>query len=418
MVSVPPPLRADVLVVGAGLTGLACATRLHRAGRDVHVVEASDAVGGRVRTDRVDGFLLDRGFQVLLTAYEELQSQADLDSLNLRAFDPGSLIWTGRRMERLADPWRAPGAAVASVRARVGTMGDKLKVAGLRRRLLAASPQACFAGPDRSTLEELEAAGFTPGFIDGFFRPFLGGVFLERELQTSARLFRYYFRCFSEGAAAIPADGMQRLPESLAAPLAGRITLNAPVQAVRPDGVMLADGTPVEASRVVLATDGSAAATLTGAACPVFKPAITAYFAAPSAPVREALLVLDGEGNGPVNHLAVMSNVAPEYAPEGHHLISASGVGAATSDSEGFPASAISQLERWFGPQVHTWRHLRTYRIPHALPRHDGGSFEWDPEPRVRGDGLVVVGDYTVFGAIQGALLAGRRAAEAVLGPR
>ena len=231
--SAPLPDSADVVVVGAGLSGLSCALLLERAGVNVHVVEAADAVGGRVRTDEVDGFLLDRGFQVLLTAYEEVQSQVDLPRLDLRSFDPGSIIWNGRSLEQLGDPFRNPTSAMASLSAKVGSLGDKMKVAGLRRRLTAGTVADCFAGPERSTQEELQAEGFSADFIDTFFRPFLGGVFLERELRTSASLLRYYFRCFAIGDATLPAGGMQRLPELLASPLEERITLNTPVSSNR-----------------------------------------------------------------------------------------------------------------------------------------------------------------------------------------
>lgn len=415
MTSAPVPDRAAVLVVGAGLSGLACARILNEQGVDVHVLEASDGIGGRVRTDAVDGFLLDRGFQVLLTAYQEVRDQVGLERLDLRVFDPGSLVWTGTSMERLGDPWRDPSSALASLRAGVGTLGDKMKVGALRRRVLSLTPEACFQGEDRSTRRELEAWGFSPGFIDRFFTPFLGGVFLERELETSARLFRYYFRCFSAGEAALPAGGMQRLPGLLAEGLAGRITLGAPVISVEPGGVTLEGGARVAAGRVVLATDGTAAAGLLGGRPPAFKGTVTAYFAAVEAPTRHPLLVLDGEGTGPVNHVAVLSNVAPEYAPPGRHLVSVSGVGGAAADPEAFRRGAQPQLRRWFGPGVDAWDHLRTYAVPRALPVHPPGSVDGTGEPREREDGLLVTGDHTAFGAIQGALLAGRRTAERIL---
>ena len=208
---------------------------------------------------------------------------------------------------------------------------------------------------------------------------------------------------------------MGRLPDLLAEPLAGRITLRAPVTSVSGAGVTVEGGTTVQAGQVVLAADGAAAAGLLGEKPPMYKPAVTSYFAAADAPTRHPILVLDGEGTGPANHVAVLSNVAPEYAPEGRHLVSVSGVGAAARDPEAFRRKAPPQLRRWFGPGVEAWEHLRTYAIPHALPMHPPGSVDGTGEPLTRDDGLLVTGDHTAFGAIQGALLAGRRTAERIL---
>lgn len=408
------PERVDLLVIGAGLSGLTCARRAHEEGLDVLVLDAADAVGGRIRTDVIDGFRLDRGFQVLLTAYDELHTQVDLDSLDLKPFTPGSTIWNGRSLETLGDPFRIPSSALASARARVGSLDDKLRVARLRRRLLASPPEAAFDGPERSTLEELRAEGFSDAFIDQFFRPFLGGVFLERELETSSSLFRYYFRCFAAGDAAVPAEGMQRLPEAMAESLQGRILLDTSARTISDGQVTLDDGSTIAAAQIVLAADANAAAKLGGSAPPGFKPTITSYYAAPSAPVAEALLVLDGEGSGPVNHVGVMSNVSSAYAPAGQHLIAVSGVGEAAEDAATFPNQAKAQLTLWFGPEVERWDHIKTYQIRHALPQHPAGFAEHRP-PRRATNGAWLAGDYTDFGAIQGAIRSGRTIAESLI---
>lgn len=413
--STAPPEHVRVLVVGAGLAGLSCARHLLAGGVEVHLVEASDAVGGRVRTDEVEGFRLDRGFQVLLTAYDAVWELVDREELDVHPFQPGSLVYREGRLHELGDPFRRPSAALASVRAPVGSLGDKLRVAGLRRTLLSSPPAEAFEGPRRTTLEELRGHGFSEDFIDGFFRPFLGGVFLDRELAAPAALFRYYFRCFAAGDAVLPRGGMQRLPELMAAPLSGRLSLNTRVRAVRPDGVTLDDGVTVSADQVVLATDGVTTAHLLGEAqAPTFKGTVTAWFTAPEDPVGRPILVLDGEGEGPVNHLAVNSAVTASVAPPGSSLIAASGVNEVADDPESFAAGARRQLERWFGrDSVAGWRHLHTHHVPRALPRQTPEEVA-NPAPAIRPDGIAVAGDTRDYGAIQGAILSGRRVAAAV----
>ena len=202
-------MAADVTVIGAGLAGLACAKVLLARGLQVDLVEASDRVGGRVRTDSHQGFLLDRGFQVLPTAYPECRKSLDYKALDLKAFYPGALVWFEGKFHKVADPWRHPADAVASLGNSVGTFADKLRVSGLRDSVRQGTVEGLFERPDQTTLASLEARHFSHSMIDRFFRPFFGGIFLERELRTSSRMFEFVFRMFSEGNTALPVKGIE-----------------------------------------------------------------------------------------------------------------------------------------------------------------------------------------------------------------
>ncbi len=412
--SAPLPSRCDVIVIGAGLAGLACARYLQAGGAAVHVLEAADAVGGRVRTDEIDGFRMDRGFQVLLTAYDEVWRLVDREELRLGVFDPGSLIWTDGALHLLADPFRSPAALSGALRAPVGTLGDKLKVAKLRAELMAMGDERAMDGPQHDTLAELRRRGFGQDFIDTFFRPFLGGVFLDRSLSVPTSLFRYLFRCFAVGDAAIPAGGMGRLSEAIARPLAGCVTLASRVVDLDATSVTTVGGERVEADHVVVATDAADASELSSELSPAWAGTVNAWFAAPRPPVEKPLLVLDGAGDGPVNHLAVVSEVADGLAPEGWSLIAAAGVGAAAADPDGFADRARPQLRSWFGGQVDVWRHLHTHHVPRALPQRDAGR-PLEARPLRDARGVYFAGDDREFAAIQGALRSGRRVAEAIL---
>jgi phytoene dehydrogenase-like protein len=409
----------DVVVVGAGLAGLACALRLHEAGASVRVLEASDGVGGRVRTDDVDGFLLDRGFQVLLTAYPETRRVLDYTALDLRPFLPGALVRRSGHFHELSDPWRRPDRAWRSLTAGVGTLPDRLRMARLRARVRRGSLEELFRRRETSAAERLHAEGFSAEMIESFFRPFFGGILLDRSLSASSRMLEFVFRMMAEGDVAVPAAGMQAIPDQMAARLpAGTVRLGARVAAVSPRETRLDSGETMAADAVVVATEGPEAARLAGTPSPGSLPVTCLYFAAERAPLEEPILVLDGDGEGPVNNLCVPTRVTPSYAPPGATLVSASVVGGAAGDAVevALEGAVRRQLEGWFGKEVRGWRHLRTYRVLHAQPEQRPGVLEPVERPVRLGDGLFVCGDHRDTASLHGAMLSGRRAAEAVLG--
>ena len=404
----------DVVIVGAGLSGLSCAYELKRQGTSCVLLEVSDGIGGRARTDEMDGFLLDRGFQVLLTAYPEAQRVLDYPALKLRAFEPGALIRCNGRFRRIADPWRRPFTALTTVFSSVGTIADKLKLARLRNRLGGTNMQSDSA-PETTTIQYLTDKGFSQLMIQQFFRPFFGGIFLESELATSARMFEFVFYMFSIGEAALPSSGMG----AMAAQLAGRlpatsIRLRQQASKITPGAVTLVSGEEIRTRAVVVATDNRTAANL----LPEVERTPTRgtfcfYFAARQSPISDALLVLNGEGRGPINNFCVPTIVAPSYAPEGQHLMSATVLGSAGRDATTLLDPVRAQLTDWFGKQVSEWRFLRTYWIPDALPALRTHSPE-NQDAEVR-PGIYVCGDHRETASINGALASGRRAASAVL---
>ncbi len=396
---------APVAIVGAGLAGLSCAVALHDAGVPVQVFEASDGVGGRVRTDHVDGFTLDRGFQVALTAYPEMHRQLDMGALDLRAFDPGALVWRDGKGAVVGDPFRRPTTALSTATAPIGSVFDKARIGLLRRRLRGVHPVQLLRGPDRSTRQALGDAGFSDTIIERFFRPLVGGIQLDPDLNDSRRMFDIIFRMLADGDSAVPAAGMQAIPEQLAARLpASAVRLDARVAATTARSVTVDGGDEVEAAAVVVATEGPAAARLLDIGDVESKSVGAVYFAAAEAPVDSKLVVLDGTGRGPVLNVAVMSNVAPTYAPAGRHLVVAAMPGQV---EESIESAAQAQLRSWWGPVVDTWEHLRTYRIEHGQPRQ---LPPFHPKrPVVLPDGRFVCGDHRDTASIQGAMYSGRR---------
>lgn len=382
--------QSDVIIVGGGLAGLCCARRLQQCGIECKLLEAGDAVGGRVRTDQHDGFLLDRGFQIYLAGYPEGKRVLDLEALELMPFTRGALVRYKNRFHRVADPRSNFFAALKSLFNPVGSFRDKV-------RLLSLYNDSFRDGPDESTADYLRrSAKLSDAMIDRLFRPFFGGVFLERDLNSSSRLFRFLFRTFANGPGTIPAAGMQAIPEQIANGLsADTVQCHSRVTKIGPGQVQLADGAEWEARAVVVATDVSDAVGLSVPvdSVPDWKGTVTLYFSADTSPTVEPILVLDGDGVGPINNLVDLSAAAPGYAPAGKSLIAASTVGIPDWSDEQLETKAREQLKGWFGSDVAAWKLLRVYRIPRALPVQAAGDLEpWQRPVRLR-PGLYVCGD-------------------------
>jgi phytoene dehydrogenase-like protein len=406
----------DVAIIGAGLAGLACGRHLADAGVSFQIIETSDGVGGRVRTDQFEGFLLDRGFQVLLTAYPEAQRTLDYQALDLKKFTPGALSWFAGRLNKLIDPWRTPGGWGEAFSSDFGSFFDKLRILRLRSHLRSSSIEKIFQRPETSTKEALRSAGFSDEFIHRFFRPFFGGILLDGELKSSSRMFEFVFKMLSEGDIAVPATGMGAIPAQLAALLPPEaIRFNTHAESLHENELTLHGGESLRARAIVVAADAPAAAHLVGEAEPASRSVSCFYYSADEPPIPRPLLVLNGDGAGPVNNFAVLSQVAPSYAPPGKSLVSVTVLGTQQLTDQQLSGFVIAQMKNWFGPVVSSWRYLRSYRIPHAQPQQYPGTLEPPQRPvRVR-PGVYVCGDHRDNASIQGAMLSGRRAAEAVV---
>ena len=391
-------MTVDVLVVGAGLAGLACARALQGSGLSVTVLEKDERVGGRIQTDAVDGLLLDRGFQVFNTGYPEAQRVLDFGALDLRAFDPGALVRSGSRLHRVGDPRRLPTWALSTATAPIGSVKDKAALAITAARAVLGPVRA---RREQTTYDALRSRGLSDQTIDRFLRPFLSGVFLESELETSSRFLDLVLRSFGRGTQAVPAAGMGAIPQQLAQGL--DVELGTSVRTVGPGRVD--DRT---ARAVVVATAApQAAALLPGLAVPRMNGVTTHYFLAGQAPLREKAIVLDADRRGPVANTVVLTNAAPSYAP-GQVLVSASVV-----DGDAGETAVRTHLSWLYGGEVASWQHVRRYDIRDGVPdmRPPLGDLR---RPVRLEPGLYICGDHRDTGSIQGALVSGRRAAAAV----
>ncbi|MBQ0903891.1 FAD-dependent oxidoreductase [Micromonospora sp. U21] len=403
--------ETDVVIVGGGLAGLAAARRLHRAGVPWRLLEAGSRLGGRVATDAVDGYLIDRGFQVLNTAYPRLGTLLDTDRLDLGYFTSGVLVRKGDDLLRLVNPLREPTGGPRTALAGVGSLLDRLRFAALATGCATLPASRLLSAPETSAEMALGRAGLSDAFIEELLRPFLSGVLIDRELATSSHVLAMVLRSFARGRIGLPAEGMAALPRAVADPLpADLIALDAPVAEVAPCRVRTQAG-DIRCRAVVVAVDPPAAAALLPALATVRMHSYTTYYhSAPEPPLTEPILLVDGDRRETVANTVVLSNAAPTYAPTGRHLVATSVVGP-TAPSE--PA-VRAELTRLYGRSTADWTHLTTVAVPDALPAAP------PPQGRLRkpvtlGEGLFVAGDHRDSPSIQGALTSGWRAAGAVL---
>ena len=415
-----------VVVVGAGLAGLVAARRLAASGADVTVVERRSTVGGRVRTETRDGFTLDRGFQVLFTAYPAVRRELDLDALDLRYFRPGAVIARPGSRSVLSDPLRDLRAAPASVRNAEVTLSDKLRTLLLRQHVGTRTESEIFRTTDRSIRSYLRDWGFSEDYIEHFVAPFYGGITLDRSLSSSKRVFEYTFKMLSTGSTAVPAAGMQAVPEQLADAArdeGATVRLGERVESVQSDGdgaVVTTGRESLEADAVVVATDPKEARRLTGVGSVPTEAhgCVTQYYTLPSGSGLDAgkRIMLNAPNPDP-NTVVPLSTVAPEYAPTGTELLNATFLGAAAQDEseEELFEKTRRTLEAWYPERYFDdLELLHTDYVSFAQFAQPPGVHESLPDARDAPGRAYLAGDYTAWSSIQGAMRSGKEAADAV----
>jgi phytoene dehydrogenase-like protein len=410
-----------VIIVGAGLAGLTCAKVLSERGAQVVVFEASDGVGGRIRTDEKEGFLLDRGFQVYFTAYPVARRHLDHDALDFRSFDPGAIICRGEKKSILSDPLRDPKALPPSLLSDAATIRDKLRTAGLAAKSLSAGSPSdeADAGEDISTLEYLRASGLSERYIDSFYRPFYGGVFLHRSLYTSSRAFRFTFRMLATGKTVVPARGMGEIPKQIAAHLPEEaVRLNSTVDSLLREGDSVVGvrvgGEEHEADAVVVATEAPVAGELTGETVPEGSVGEVCLYYETSGLSSGKKVLLNAAEDAFVNNAVVISNVSERYAPHGHHLLYAVALAGLDSPDAELYRRGVEDLSSWY-PEVDL-RPLSLRRIPYGQFAQPPGIHGMLPRNRTATPGLFLAGEYTEDASINGSMLSGEKAAGEVLG--
>ncbi|MET9851162.1 NAD(P)/FAD-dependent oxidoreductase [Streptomyces ossamyceticus] len=434
----------DVIVVGAGVAGLAAAGHLTRAGLTTTVLEAAPAIGGRMSTEKIDGFRLDRTAQLLSTSYPELRRTPGLDTLPLRPFAPGVLLYADGHHHRAGatPPLRSARGALTAARAlasaprlprnggraqgrlqarpagvrpgRLGAPADQSRLAMALARLAATAPERLATRAELPIAEALATRGFPPRTIDGFVRPLLAALLADPALRTSSRCADLALHAFATGRLCLPEGGADTLPELLAAALPpGTVRTGVTATAISTTSVTTADHGELPCRAVVLATDArSAAELLPGLRVPDFHPVTVLHHATDELPPGEGALILDADRGGPVSHTAVISQVDPTRAPAGRALITSTVLGT-PPDAAHLDATVRAQLARLYRTSTARWELLAVHHEPEAVPAMPAPHDLRRPVRLL--DGLYVCGDHRDTSTVQGALHSARRAAHAVL---
>ena len=410
-------MKPTITIIGAGISGLTAAVYLHQKGYKIQILEASNRAGGRIKTDILDGFRLDRGFQVLLTEYPETKALLDYEKLNLKRFLPGAtVLYDGGQFE-IADPFRRPTATFATLFAPVGSLKDKINTFFLKTKLVKIAVSDVFKQPEVDTISQLKKYGFSLKMIDRFYKPFFSGIFLENDLKTSSNMFDFVMKMFSEGDAAIPELGMEEIPKQLAAMLpANSIQYNVKVSAIEDNKIICEDGTTLEAEKIIIATEATGiVGNYISKEKQNFHQVTNVYFEAIAAPTRKAVVVLNASTNKKwVNNLTVMSNISNKYSPPGKVLISISYNGIPSIEDATLAENMKIELKKWYKNQVDDWKMLKTYRIKYALPNQEKVSNEVPNSEIKINENLFICGDHLLNGSINAAMKSGRLVAELI----
>ena len=394
------------IVVGAGISGLSCALELEKNGYHVQILEKENHPGGRVHSDVINGYILNRGFQVLQTGYPETKRLLDYEKLELCNLDSEVWVMNNNTIKKLYDPIQNPSNLLKAAFSNVGTFQDKLRLLQLRQSTTSRSTNKIFQENETTSLEQIKNYGFSDLIINEFFKPLFGGAFLDNELDTTSRMFNFVYKIFSIAPIAIPKYGMKSIPEQLEAKLESKISFNTNVVKLDNKNVFLENET-LSADAIVLAANHDSAKKLIPSIEEIqWNSTSCYYFVADSPPFSSKVVLLNGNNRGEINNVFVPTNISKAYSPNNKSIISVSTIGLNNNESE-----IRNELNNWFGNQTEDWKLLHTYHIEQALPRMSVPSVSHSQYV----NGIHMCGDYLTSSSIHGSMHSGRMTANQII---
>lgn len=405
----------DAIIIGGGVSGLIAAKELEAYHLNTLLIDSEPQAGGRLKTDRLDGFQLDHGFQVLLSAYPMVKKHLDLSQLECEAFESGAYCFDTKKGFEVLDVKRNPAAYLKMAFSPIGSFGDKLKVAKLRREVLHKTEEEIYNEPDTSTLSFLQQYGFSDKIIDRFFKPFFGGIFLEHQLETSSRQFQYIFKMFAQGEALLPKKGIAAIAEQLKGQLQRtEFRFNSKVKSILGQAVQLEDGTEFQAKQIIIAGDPSAI-------MPQYQSDVSwnstlqLYFSGPKGPLSRKKIGLSFSKDGLISNVACLSQVQPSYGNGQSELYQVSLREELKASEQEMVEKIKRELQLIVGNGLRDWKFLRSYHVRHSLPRLSNLAYERPFEESRLADGIYIAGDHLLNPSLNAAMLSGELAAKALI---
>ena len=403
----------SIHIIGGGISGLIAARVLEEHGLSATIIEATDRLGGRVKTDVVDGYNLDHGFQVLLTAYPAAKKHLDFDALALQEFLPGSAIFKNGKQKIIGDPLRNLSLLIPTLFSGIGTVNDKLKILALNRRLKKKSIQNIFAEKEQTTLAYLENIGFSETIITDFFIPFFSGIFLENKLETSSRMFEFVYKMFGEGNAALPKDGIQAIPKQLFEKLKSTtIIFNTKVKSVENGSIILESGETLKSNFTIIATQASGLVSNLKNQATLWKSCDTLYFEVAKREIKKPLIGLIAAHNALINNIFYHTSLQTS-ATATKELLSVTVIDRQNLTNKQLVTEVQKELKELCNIDYCTF--IKQYNIPMALPKLQDIQYEMLPSETRLTETIFLAGDTQLNGSLNAAMIAGERAALEVI---
>lgn len=405
--------QPKIHIIGAGVSGLIVAINLEKQGFEPTIIEATDRVGGRVKTDKVDGYQLDHGFQVLLDAYPKAQEYLDYSALALQPFLPGAIIYKNRKSQAIGDPLRSVKLLFPTMTSSIGSLSDKLKILKLNTTLKKKSLTSIFNDSETTTRRYLENLGFSNAMINDFFQPFFSGIFLEPDLATSSRMFEFVYKMFGEGLATLPKTGIGAIPEQLKERLSQTTFLwNTKVESIKDTTLHLSTDQELHSDYTIIATEASKLIpNLRNQDIP-WKSCDNLYFKTSKPKDKRPLIGLIADQGTLINNI-FYHDTLPTPVAYGHSLLSVTVVKDHGLSEEALIATVRSELATYCHITETTF--LKRYKIPRALPDLNGLRYECEPSETQLTDSVFLAGDHLLNGSLNAAMISGERAALAVI---